>query len=208
MNTHDNLSNLTNLTSAVSLGARGTAVADNPPTSKLDLTSWQIDPGHSSVGFTVPHMVVSEVDGRFSKYTWKVLLDEQNPVQSRLEFTADVGSIETGNADRDQHLVSPDFFDAAKFPQIAFKSVSIRKAGERYEIIGDLTIRDVTKRVTLGATLSDTVQSPWGQSVRAARVTGSIDRRDFGLRWNKALDKGGVLVGEKVAIDVKLELTK
>ena len=119
-----------------------------------------------------------------------------------------MSSIDTGNQERDTHLRSGDFFDTAKFPQIAFKSTSIQKAGKAYKITGDLTIRGVTKRVTLDATLSDVIQSPWGNAVRAARLTGSVDRRDFGLTWNKALDKGGVLIGNTVTIDVKLEITK
>lgn len=184
------------------------ALADNASKAQLELTAWQIDAGHSQIGFSVSHMVVSDVEGKFSKYTGNVLLDERDPTNSRLEFSADVDSIDTGNADRDNHLRSPDFFDVAQFPQLTFQSVSIRKAGKRYEILGDLTIRGVTKRISLDATLSDTIQSPWGQSVRAARVTGTIDRREFGLRWNKALDRGGVLVGEKVELDVKVELTK
>jgi len=205
MNTHKLLSTLS---VAATLTAGGRALADDAPNAQPDRTTWQIDAGHTHVGFSVAHMVVSEVEGKFTKYTGKVQLDEQDPTRSQLEFVAEVSSIDTGNEERDKHLRSGDFFDAATFPRITFQSVSIKKAGKGYKILGDLTIRGVTQRVTLDATLSDTVTSPWGQPVRAARVTGSVDRRDFGLRWNKALDKGGVLIGDKVALDIKLELTK
>jgi polyisoprenoid-binding protein YceI len=119
-----------------------------------------------------------------------------------------VSSIDTGHAERDEHLKSGDFFDAEKFPQLTFKSVSISQAGKGFKVLGDLTIRGVTKRVALDATLSEAVLDPWGRQMRAARLTGSIDRREFGLHWNKALDKGGVLVGNTVALDVKVELNK
>jgi polyisoprenoid-binding protein YceI len=171
-------------------------------------TEWSVDPTHTHVGFSVPHMVVSEVEGEFRTFTGKVLLDEKNPSNSQVDFTAQVNSIDTGNADRDKHLKTGDFFDAEKYPQLTFKSVAISKAGKGYKVTGDLTIRGVTKRVTLDASLSESITNPWGKQVRAVKLHGVISRADFGVSWNKALDKGGVVVGDKVDLNVKAELNK
>lgn len=169
---------------------------------------WTIDPTHTQVGFTVPHMVVSEVDGQFKQFAGKVLLDEKDVTKSKVELTVQVASIDTGVADRDTHLRSGDFFDAAKHPTITFKSTKITKAGKGYKITGDITIRGVTKSVTLDATLSEAVTSPWGKQVRGAKITGKLNRLDFGVSWNKALDKGGIAVGNEVTIEVKTEINK
>jgi len=169
---------------------------------------WTIDPAHSNIGFTVPHMVVSEVDGRFKTYTGKALLDEADLTKSQVEFSADVASIDTADAKRDEHLKSPDFFDAAKFPKVTFTSTKITKAGKGYKVKGNLTMHGVTKEVTLDATVSAAVANPWGKQVRAVKITGKVKRADFGLAWNKTLDKGGVLVGDDVTLDVKLEINK
>jgi polyisoprenoid-binding protein YceI len=169
---------------------------------------WAIDPTHSTVGFTVPHMVVSEVDGRFKTYSGKALLEEADLTKSTVEFTAEVASVDTGDAKRDEHLKGPDFFDSAKFPQLTFKSSKITKAGKGYKLKGDLTIHGVTKEVTLDATVSPAVKNPWGKLVRAVKITGKLKRGDFGLSWNKTLDQGGVVIGDEVALDIKLELNK
>lgn len=185
----------------------GTALAENPA-SPAGPTEWAIDAAHAEVGFSVSHMVVSEVEGEFKSYSGKVLLDEKDLTKSSLEFSADIASIDTGVADRDKHLRSGDFFDAEKHPKLSFKSKKITKAGKGYKIKGDLTIRGVTKEVTLDATLSDAVTNPWGKQVRGAKISGKINRNDFGVSWNKSLDKGGLVVGEEVAIEIKLELNK
>ncbi|MEY4575671.1 MAG: hypothetical protein RL701_374 [Pseudomonadota bacterium] len=171
-------------------------------------TEWAVDPTHTHVGFSVPHMVVSEVEGEFRTFAGKVLLDEKNPSNSVVDFSAQVNSVDTGNADRDKHLKTGEFFDAEKFPQLTFKSVAISKAGKGYKVVGDLTIRGVTKRVTLDATLSEAITNPWGKQVRAVKLHGAISRAEFGVSWNKALDKGGVVVGDKVELNVKAELNK
>jgi polyisoprenoid-binding protein YceI len=171
-------------------------------------TEWAIDPTHTSVGFTVDHMVVSEVDGQFKQYSGKVLLDEKDPTKSTVELTIQVASIDTGVADRDKHLRNSDFFDADKHPTITFKSTKITKAGKGFKIKGNLQIRGVTKEVTLDATLSDAITNPWGKQVRGAKLTGTINRLDYGVSWNKGLDKGGLAVGNDVTITVKTELTK
>jgi polyisoprenoid-binding protein YceI len=169
---------------------------------------WTIDPTHTRVGFTVQHMVVSEVDGEFKQYSGKVLLDEKDPSKSNVELTIQVASIDTGVPDRDKHLRSGDFFDTDKHPTITFKSTKITKAGKGFKIKGDLSIRGVTKSVTLDATLSEAVTNPWGKQVRGAKITGKLNRLDYGVSWNKALDKGGIAVGNEVTIEVKTELNK
>lgn len=200
----------TSLVLAFALSLAGApALAENKSSgSTASTTEWAIDPSHAYVGFSVPHMVVSEVEGQFKSFAGKVALDEKDPTRSQVSFTAQVASVDTDSADRDDHLKGPEFFDAAKYPQIQFKSTKITKSGKNYKVTGDLTIRGVTKSVTLDATLSEAVQNPWGKQVRASKLTGRIKRSDFGVSWNKALDKGGVLVGDEVTIEVKLELNK
>jgi polyisoprenoid-binding protein YceI len=170
---------------------------------------WNFDAGHSRVGFSVPHMMVTDVEGRFHDVKAKIDIDEKDPSKSTIELTIQTASIDTSNADRDKHLKSPDFFDVAKFPTMTFKSTKVAKAGKgKFKVTGDLTIRDVTKSVVLDVALTDPVTSPWGKQVRGGKVEGKINRRDFGLNWNKALDHGGVLVGDDVTLDVRIELNK
>ena len=176
--------------------------------ASAETTEWAIDNTHAYVGFTATHMVVSEVDGQFKTFAGKVLLDEKDLTKSRVEFSIDVASVDTDSADRDKHLVGPDFFDAAKTPKITFVSESIKKAGKGYKLTGKLTMRGVTKQVTLDATISEAIKNPWGKLVRAVKVSGKVNRQDFGVAWNKSLDKGGVLVGDEVTLDIKLELNK
>lgn len=195
----------------LSLAATSTfaqAPAKAPATTPSNLTEWTIDPAHTHIGFTVPHMVVSEVEGKFKQWKGTALLDEKALEKSQVSFTIETASIDTADTKRDEHLRSPDFFDTAKYPQITFKSTKITKAGSGYNLQGDLTIHGVTKPVTLTATVSDSVTSPWGNLVRAVKITGKIKRADFGLSWNKTLDKGGLLIGDTVDLNLKLEVTR
>jgi polyisoprenoid-binding protein YceI len=170
---------------------------------------WSIDPAHTRIGFSVPHMVVSDVEGRFHDVKGKVDIDDADLTKSAVELTIAAGSIDTASADRDKHLKGPDFFDVTKYPNLTFKSTKVVKAGKsKYKVTGDLTIRDVKKSVTLDVNVSEPVMSPWGKLVRAVKVDGKINRRDFGLNWNKALDKGGVVVGDDVTLDLRFELNK
>jgi polyisoprenoid-binding protein YceI len=173
-----------------------------------DSVEWKLDTSHTSVGFSVPHLVVSSVDGKFKEATASIKLDDADLTKSTVSVEINAASIDTGDQKRDDHLKSPDFFDAKKFPKLTFKSTKIAKAGAAYKLTGDLTIRDVTKSVTLDATVSAPVKTPWGNQARAAKVSGKIKRGDFGLKWNKALETGGVVVGDEVTIDVKAEVTK
>ena len=179
-----------------------------PAKTPAGLTEWTIDPSHSHIGFSVPHMVVSEVEGKFKQWKGTVQLDEKALDKSQVSFTIEAASIDTADAKRDEHLLSPDFLDAKKFPQLSFKSTKITKAGTGYTLQGNLTIHGVTKPVSLTATVSDALTSPWGNLVRAVKITGKLDRGDFGLKWNKTLDKGGLLVGDKVDLNIKLELNR
>jgi polyisoprenoid-binding protein YceI len=171
-------------------------------------TEWTIDSAHSHFGFVAPHLVVSEVEGEFHTATGKVLIDEADLTKSTVELTLDTNSIDTDNADRDKHLKSPDFFDTAKYPQITFKSTAIKKAGKAFKVTGDLTMHGVTKPVTLDVELSNAITNPWGKQVRAVKVKGKLNRQDFGVAWNKTMDKGGVVVGDEVTLNIKLELNR
>lgn len=170
---------------------------------------WTFDMAHSRVGFTVRHMMVSNVGGSFHDVKATVDLDDKNLTKSTIEFTIATSSIDTQNADRDKHLKSPDFFDVTKFPNLTFKSTKVVAAGKnKFKVTGDLTIRDMTKPVTLDVTLSDPMTNPWGKTVRGVEATGKLNRHEFGLNWNKTLDKGGVLVSDEVKLEISGELDK
>jgi len=176
--------------------------------ASADTTEWAIDGSHSKVGFTVSHLVVSSVDGRFKDVSGKVSLDEADLTKSSVDITIKADSVDTGEPKRDEHLKSPDFFDAKTFPVLTFKSTKIVHGGKGFKLTGDLKIRDVTKSVTLDGTVSKAIKNPWGKMVRAARFEGTIKRGDYGLKWNKALEAGGVVVGEDVKLDIQVELDK
>lgn len=169
---------------------------------------WTIDPVHSSVGFAVRHMMIATVRGKFTRFTGEVELDEKDPANSRAVGEIDAASIDTGNADRDAHLRGPDFFDADRHPVLRFVVKGIESAGEHLRLTGDLTIRDVTREVALDAELTDTATDPWGKTRRGVLLNGTIDRKEFGLVWNQPLETGGVLVSEKVKLEVELELVQ
>ena len=173
-----------------------------------DAVEWKLDGSHTQVGFSVSHLVVSSVDGRFKEATATVKLDDADLTKSQVSVDINAASIDTGDTKRDDHLKSADFFDTKKYPKLTFKSTKIAKSGSGYKLTGDLTIRDVTKSVTLDATLSAPVKTPWGNHARAAKLSGKVNRTDFGLKWNKALETGGVVVGEEVTINVTAEVTK
>lgn len=172
----------------------------------LSAESYTIDVSHSKAHFTVRHMMVSNVRGEFSKMTGKIEYDEKNPEAIRIAATIDVNSINTGEPKRDAHLKSPDFFDAAKYPAITFRSKSARKSAAGLAVTGDLSIHGVTKEVVLqveGPTQE--VRDPWGNFRRGATATTRVNRKDFGLAWNAALETGGVVVGDEVSITIDVE---
>lgn len=180
-----------------------------PVRASAEPSAWVIDATHSRVGFTVPHLVVSSVSGRFKQLTGTVLLDEADLTKSDIEITIQSKSIDTDEAKRDEHLRSADFFDTAKFPVIVFKSTKIvRAGGAKYKLTGQLTMHGVSKMITLDATVSQAIKNPWGKQVRAVRIAGKLKRSDFGLKWNKALEAGGVVVGDEVTLDIQIELNR
>ena len=172
-------------------------------------STWQIDPAHSSAQFTVRHMMVSNVRGEFGKMTGWVNLDDKDVSRSTVEATIDATTIDTRQPDRDKHLKSPDFFDVEKYPSISFKSTSFKKVGaQKYRVGGDLTIHGVTKPVTMDVEAPDTVSKLQGNERRGATAATTINRKDFGLIWNKPVETGGVMVGDQVNIAIELEMVK
>jgi polyisoprenoid-binding protein YceI len=170
--------------------------------------TWDIDVGHSAIHFFVRHMLISKVHGRFTKWSGTIRLDEEDLRRSSVEVRIDAASIDTQVADRDAHLRSADFLDVAKHPEMTFRSKRVEKAGGAYRVVGDLELRGVVREVTLEAEFAGTARDPWGNERAGFSAKASLDRRDFGLVWNAALETGGVLVGERVEIAIELEAVK
>ncbi|GAA2587942.1 YceI family protein [Dactylosporangium fulvum] len=166
---------------------------------------FELDPAHTRVSFVARHMMVSKVRGGFTSASGSIVVAE-DPLQSHVEVSIDAASIDTGVADRDGHLRSPDFLDVEKFPALTFKSTRVESAsGNEFKVVGDLTIRDVTREVVLDVEFEGHAKSPWGQEVIGFAATTEIDREEFGITWNQALETGGVLVGKKVKIEIGAE---
>ena len=170
--------------------------------------TWQIDPEHSQVGFKVRHLMISNVKGEFAKYQGTVEIDDQDITRSRVNVTIDTASIDTGVVKRDEHLRSPDFLDAAKYPAITFKSKKVEKAGDgRLKMTGDLTIKGVTKEAVLDVEgPTPAIKDMQGNTRVGGSATTKINRKDFGLTWQKVLEAGGVAVGDEVEITIDLEI--
>ncbi len=178
------------------------------PGAALAGSSWNIDPAHSSAGFAVRHLVISQVRGEFRKFSGTLTLDDADLTKAAVEATLDVGSIDTRDAGRDGHLKSPDFFDAAKFPTITFKSTKVAKAGkDKLKVTGDLTLHGVTKPVMLEVSASPEIKGMMGETRRGFSATTKINRKDFGLTWNKILEAGPA-VGDEVTISLDIEAVK
>jgi polyisoprenoid-binding protein YceI len=175
----------------------------------LIAATWEADPAHSSVAFTVKHMMIVNVHGSFDKFTVSVNYDEKDITKSTVQATIDATSVNTNNAQRDTHLKSADFFEVTKFPTITFVSKQIQKTPTGLLIIGDLTMHGVTKEVTLNVEgPTPPMTDPWGGTRIAASATATVNRTDYGIVWNKTLESGGVLVGNDVNIDISVELVK
>lgn len=166
---------------------------------------WVLDSTHTRVGFSVKHMMVSTVRGAFHSYRGNVQLDPQDFTRSTIEGEVDVASIDTHNEDRDKHLRTGDFFDAETHPKITFKSTSISKKGDDYAVTGDLTIRGVTRPVTFDVEFGGTAKNPWGKTIAGLSASATIDRKDFGVSFHAALETGGLVVADKVKIDLEAE---
>ncbi|CAN5511407.1 hypothetical protein BH09MYX1_BH09MYX1_25640 [soil metagenome] len=180
------------------------------PVVYADPATYDFDSAHSTAGFSVKHMMVSNVRGSFQKLTGALFLDEKDPSKTTLNVDIDTSTIDTRNADRDKHLKSPDFFDVVKFPKMTFKSTKVERSGAGYKVTGDLTIKDVTKSVVLDvdAIAPETKDPFMGALHRGAHATTKINRQDFGLKWNKAIETGGAVVGDEVTIELDVELIK
>ncbi len=171
--------------------------------------TWQIDYSHSHIYFTARHMMISKVRGRFSQWEGSINFDEQNPENTTVDVTVDMASIHTRDDQRDGHLRSPDFFNVDEFPQMMFKSKRVVMENDNEgKLYGDLTIRGVTKEIALDVEYAGQAKSPWGTVSAGFSAKGSLNRKDWGLTWNQTLETGGVLVGEKVEIEIELELVK
>jgi polyisoprenoid-binding protein YceI len=168
-------------------------------------TTWTIDATHSTIGFSIRHMVFSKVRGRFLNYTGAIRLDD-DLAKSWVEVAIDAASIDTGTAQRDNHLRSADFFDVENFPELRFRSTSVEDVGGgRLRMIGELTIRDTTREVALDVEPAGRGMDPWGNERIGFVAKTSIDRKDFGLAWNQLLEAGGVLVGDRVDIELDVQ---
>lgn len=173
-------------------------------------STWKIDPSHSTAAFSVRHLMIATVRGEFSKLAGTVELDDADPSRVRVDATIDASTIDTRVPERDEHLRSADFLDVEQHPTIAFRSTSAeRLAAGRYRLAGDLTLRGVTKQVVLDVEgPTPEIRDPWGNVRVGASATTKIDRREFGVSWNEALETGGVLVGNEVSITIDVELVR
>ena len=177
------------------------------PAPETGSTRWTLDGAHSHVGFAVRHMMISNVRGEFQKLSGEVVYDPQRPEASRISATIDVGSINTREDKRDAHLRSPDFFDVEHHPHMTFVSKSVRRRGGGLEVVGDLMIRGTTREVVLSVEdITPEHSDPWGNRRIGASARTKIRRSDFDMRWNAALEAGGVLVGDEVSIQIEVEL--
>lgn len=170
---------------------------------------WTIDPAHSRIEFLVRHMMISKVRGVFEKFSGTVALDEENPENTTVDVEIDASSINTREERRDAHLRSADFFDVENYPTLNFRSKKVERLGENTaRLIGDLTIRGVTREVVLDVVFNGMAMAPWGQESAGFTAHTTINRKDWNLTWNQALETGGVLVGDEIEINIELELIK
>lgn len=172
-------------------------------------TTWALDASHTKVGFSVSHMMVSDAEGNFKAFDGQMISKNEDFTDAAIDFSVEVASINTENEDRDKHLKSDDFFNAEKYPKMIFKSTSFKKVnGNKYKLTGNLTIRDITKPVSFDVTYNGTAVSPWKTTVSGFKLTGSINRFDYNLKWNTKLDTGSLVAGENVTINCNIEFIK
>ena len=178
-------------------------------TSLFAQNTWTVDKAHSKIGFSVTHMVISSVEGYFKEYEAKITTTDDDFSTANIEIIINTSSIFTDNDRRDNHLRSDDFFNAEKYPQMIFKSKSIKKLGDdKYKLIGDFTIRDVTKEIELDVKLNGLIQDGFGNKRAGFKITGEINRFDYNLKWNKTIETGGLIVGKEVDLIINLELLR
>jgi len=171
-------------------------------------TTWKLDPTHTSVEFSAKHLMITTVKGRITDIEGTIQGDEKYPQNSSVEATLKAASLDTRTDQRDQHLRSADFLDVERFPEIKFRSTRIQGDKESFKLTGDLTIRDVTKPITLDVEFEGTTRDPWGGDRVGFSAKGKFDRREFGLTWNQALETGGVVVGNEIKISLEVQAIK
>lgn len=198
------------MTTATVQDATTAPTATTPPTPPT--TTWTIDAAHSTAEFSAKHMMITTVKGRIAEVRGALVVDEAHPERSTVEVELDAASLDTRSEQRDGHLRSPDFLDVERFPTITFRSRRVEgarpRAGASFRVVGDLTIRDVTREVTLDATYEGQGTDPWGGTRLSVSATTTLDRRDFGLTWNAALEAGGVLVSNDIRIHLEVQAVK
>lgn len=192
---------LKSLVLSLSVALAGTAAA-------FAADEYTIDKAHSSVAFSVKHMVVNNVKGLFEDYSGTILYDEKDITKSSVKAVIKTASIDTGNEKRDEHLRNADFFDAQKYPEITFASKRIMKQGDGYAAVGTLTMHGVSKEVTIPFTVAGPIKDPWGNLRMGVEGGLTINRQDFGISWSKTMDSGGLVVGNDVKIELNLEATR
>ncbi len=177
--------------------------------SLAQTTTWNIDPVHSKIGFSVRHLIISEVEGRFNSFKGSVTTDKKDFSGGKIEFSAKTNSVFTDNTRRDNDLKSANFFNAKKYPEISFKSTSFEKIeGNKYKLKGDFTIKGITNPIVLNVTYGGKIKDPWGNMRAGFKITGKINRFDYNLKWNKLLEAGGAVVGKEVRIAINIEVVK
>ena len=177
--------------------------------TNAQITSWKLDHSHSSIGFSVDHLVISETVGGFNDYSMSVQSDKNDFTDAKFEITIMTASIDTKNEKRDEHLRGDDFFDTEKFPTITFKGKKFKKiSGDKYQVIGIFTLNGVTKEVSVDAKFGGIVKDPWGGTRAGLKIWGEIDRYDYNLKYNSVLEAGGLAIGEEVRIECRFELIK
>lgn len=185
---------------SVSLGfARG---------SFAEISKWKVDHDHSTIGFQVAHMVVSKTNGKFTEYSGVVEMDAESQEFQSIEAVIQTPSVTTDHPKRDEHLRSPDFFDVQKFPTMTYSMKNYKKTGDEYTAVGDLTLLGVTKEITLVGMFNGVAQDPWGNTRAGFTATGKINRKDFGMKFSKLLDNGGMIVSDEVKIILEIEAIK
>jgi len=171
--------------------------------------TWEIDKAHSTVGFSVQHMVITKVTGRFDQFEGTIEFDTTDLSSGTAEMTVQMASVNTDNERRDNHLRSPDFFDVEKYPTMTFRSTKVSAVkGDKFQLTGMLTLKDVTKEVTFDCTFNGMLTDSWGNVRAGFTAKGEIDRQDYHVSWSKVLDNGGLVAGDNVSIDIELELVE
>lgn len=172
-------------------------------------TKWAIDPSHSEISFKVKHLVVTTLTGKFDSFEGSLETPNEDFSNAKISFAADIASINTGNADRDGHLKSDDFFNAEAFPKLVFNSTGFTKTGDAdYTLTGDITIRDVTKPIELAVEYGGTMVDPWGNTKAGFEINGKIKRKEFGLKWDAITEAGGAVVSDEIKLHLNVQVVK